>query len=52
MLTDELKNRMGSAFTFLERCLKDGDKCLNYFGLETDSGTWVLFVNIETKEQT
>jgi hypothetical protein len=36
---------------FLERYHKDGDEFLNYIIRVTGHETWVLFVNVEPKEQ-
>jgi hypothetical protein len=38
-------------FTFLERYHRDGDEFLNRIVQVTGDETWVLFVNIETKDQ-
>jgi hypothetical protein len=35
-------------FDFLERYHKDGDQFCNH--IVTGDGTWVLFMNVETKE--
>jgi hypothetical protein len=43
--------RMASALTFLEQYHKNGDEFLNHIVRVTGHETWVLFVNIETKEQ-
>jgi hypothetical protein len=37
--------------TFLERYQRGGDEFLNHIVQVTGDGTWVLFVNVETKEQ-
>jgi hypothetical protein len=42
---------MASALTFLECYHKDGDECLNHIIQLTGDETYVLFVNVETKEQ-
>ena len=49
-LTDLHKTqRMGSALTFLQRYLEEGDEFLDR--IVTGDKTWVRFVNAETKEQ-
>jgi hypothetical protein len=35
----------------LDRCHKYGDKFLSHILRVTDDGTWVLFLKVETKEQ-
>jgi hypothetical protein len=40
---------MASSLTLLERYHQDGDKFFNH--IVTGYETWVLFVNVETKEQ-
>jgi hypothetical protein len=42
--------RMASALTFLERYHKDGE-FLNHIKRVTGDETWVLFVNVQIKEQ-
>jgi hypothetical protein len=44
------KKRIVSALTFLERYHKDGDEFLSHIVRVTGAETWVLFVNVETKE--
>jgi hypothetical protein len=52
ILTDTHKTqRMASDLTFLERYDKDGDEFLDHVVSVTGDETWVLFVNVETKEQ-
>jgi uncharacterized protein YbcV (DUF1398 family) len=52
MLTGAHKTqRMASALTLLERCRKDGDEFFNHMVQVTGDVTWVLIVNVETKEQ-
>jgi hypothetical protein len=41
----------GFGFEFLERYHKDGDEFLKNIARVTDDETWVLFENVETKEQ-
>jgi hypothetical protein len=49
MLTGGQKmQRMASSLTFLERYRKDGDEFLNC--IVTRDGTWVSFVNVESRE--
>jgi hypothetical protein len=43
--------RMASALTFLEWYHKEGNEFLNHIIRATADETWVLFVNVETKEQ-
>jgi hypothetical protein len=42
---------MASAFTSLERYHKDRDDFLNHIVRVTGDKNWILFVNVETKEQ-
>jgi hypothetical protein len=52
MLTDVHKaQRMASALTSLEQYHKDGDGILNHIVQVSGGETWVLFFNVETKEQ-
>jgi hypothetical protein len=52
MLTVAHKTQwMAWASTFLERYHKHGDEFLNHIVRVTGDGTWVSFVNVETKEQ-
>jgi hypothetical protein len=43
--------RMASALDFLERYHKNSDEFLNHIVRVRDDKTWVLFANVETKEQ-
>jgi hypothetical protein len=45
------ENAHGCTFDFLERCHKDGHEFLNHIVRGTDGEICVLFVNVETKEQ-
>jgi hypothetical protein len=52
MLTGAHKTqRIASALTFLERHHKNGDEFLNHIVRVAGDETWVLFVRVETKEQ-
>jgi hypothetical protein len=52
MLIDAHKTQtMASALTFLELHHKDGEEFLSHILRVTGDETWVLFVNIETKQQ-
>jgi hypothetical protein len=42
---------MALALTFLERYHKDGDEFLNHIIQVTGYETWILFVNVGTKQQ-
>jgi hypothetical protein len=42
---------MASALTFLEQHHTDGHEFLNHIVQVNGNGTWVSFVNAETKEQ-
>jgi hypothetical protein len=41
----------GLALTLLEWYYKNGDEFLSHIMWLTDDETWLLFVNVETKEQ-
>jgi hypothetical protein len=41
---------IASALTFLERYHKHGDQFLNHIARIIDNETWILFVNVETKD--
>jgi hypothetical protein len=52
MLTGEHKTqRMVSALTCLGRYHINGDEFINHIIRVTGDKTWILFVNVETKEQ-
>jgi hypothetical protein len=52
MLTGAHKTqRIISVLTFLERYHKDGNQFLSHILRVTADETWVLFVNVETREQ-
>jgi hypothetical protein len=52
MLTGAHKTqRMASALTFLEQCHEDGDEFLSHILRLTGDKTRVLFLNVETQEQ-
>jgi hypothetical protein len=52
MLTGAYKmQKMASALNFLERYHKDGDEFFSHIVRVTGDGTWGLFMNVETEEQ-